>query len=363
MNSDQIKARKGMPSHRLDQDEYLKRFKASFIDPAFAPVAAELDRVALAAWDGYSNHRKSPITRRGGPEFEDPDYELSVDWLEARGAIAAAQALHDDPQGPARFLLINGATRSEHTCPGEMSKSWRLLQFARDILEADSSSRVEVLDLSRVASEYGRHIHPCKTCFSTAAPLCHWPCSCYPNYFLGQTHDWMNQIYPMWIAAHGIFIVTPVNWFHVSSPLKLMMDRMVCADGGNPDPTSTGGKDAERAKRLEMQGWRYRRPLSGRRFSCVVHGDAEGAREARNSLVGWLTSLELKSAGEQGELDRYLGYWKPYANSHAELDADLALEEEVRNAARTLRGAILTTHATVLRGQETEPKFPAPRDK
>jgi hypothetical protein len=33
-----------------------------------------------------------------------------------------------------------------------------------------------------------------------------------------------------------------------SSPLKLMMDRLVCADDGNPDPTRTHGKDAVRAK-------------------------------------------------------------------------------------------------------------------
>jgi multimeric flavodoxin WrbA len=33
----------------------------------------------------------------------------------------------------------------------------------------------------------------------------------------------MNEIYPMWVAAHGVMIVTPVHWFHGSSPLKLMM--------------------------------------------------------------------------------------------------------------------------------------------
>ena len=27
-----------------------------------------------------------------------------------------------------------------------------------------------------------------------------------------------------------------------------MIDRLVCADGGNPDPTSTHGKKAEQAK-------------------------------------------------------------------------------------------------------------------
>ena len=40
--------------------------------------------------------------------------------------------------------------------------------------------------------------------------------------------------------------------------------------------------------------------------------------------------------GASAQLDRYIGYWKPYATSHDELDADAALQEEVRNAARTL---------------------------
>jgi hypothetical protein len=30
-----------------------------------------------------------------------------------------------------------------------------------------------------------------------------------------------------------------------------MMDRLVCADGGNPDPTTTHGKKADEAKALE----------------------------------------------------------------------------------------------------------------
>jgi hypothetical protein len=30
-----------------------------------------------------------------------------------------------------------------------------------------------------------------------------WPCSCYPKYALGQTDDWMNDIYPLWLAARG----------------------------------------------------------------------------------------------------------------------------------------------------------------
>jgi multimeric flavodoxin WrbA len=79
-----------------------------------------------------------------------------------------------------------------------MSKSYRLLQIADEAISKSRDLVTEVLDLSRTASEYGRNIHPCKACFSTAAALCHWPCSCYPNHAMGQTQDWMNEIYPMW---------------------------------------------------------------------------------------------------------------------------------------------------------------------
>lgn len=331
--------RKGMPSPELDREAFTTRFLSRFNDPAFAPLRSALDQVAAVAWDGYIEGRKSPVTRKAGPGYADPDYDLSVDWINARAMLDAAKARHADADGPLRALLINGSSRSEHTCPGEMSKSWRLTQIAETALKAEGIE-TEVLDLSRLASEFGRDIHPCKACFSTAAALCHWPCSCYPNYSLGQVHDWMNDIYPMWVQAHGIFIVTPVNWYQVSSPMKLMMDRMVCADGGNPDPTLTHGKDAKKAKEVELAGWDYPRHLEGRVFSVVVHGDVEGAENVRRSVADWLRFMKLTPAGPDAELDRYIGYWEPYATSHDALDKDTNIQAEVRIAAQELARAL-----------------------
>jgi multimeric flavodoxin WrbA len=329
-----------MPSPKLDESAFRARYLERFADPAFDPLRAELDAIAGAAWDGYANGRKSPRTRKAGPGFADPDYDLSIDWLAARDAILEAQREHDDPAEPPCILIVNCSPRSEHTCPGEMSKSYRLAEIAQSTVRSEAGLSAEILDLSRLASEYGRHIHPCKACYSTAAALCHWPCSCYPNHSLGQVQDWMNAIYPLWVRAHGVMIITPVHWYSPSSPLKLMMDRLVCADGGNPDPTSTHGKDAAKAKALELADWPYPRHLEGRVFSVVVHGDVEGAENVRRSLADWLRFMKLKPAGPTAELDRYIGYWKPYATSHRELDADREVQEEVRNAARTLLRAV-----------------------
>ena len=62
-------------------------------------------------------------------------------------------------------------------------------------------------------------------------------------------------------------------------------------------------------------------------------------------LSDWLCFMHLEPAGAMAELDRYVGYWKPYATSHDELDADEAFQEEVRNAARSLLNAVRAKRA------------------
>jgi multimeric flavodoxin WrbA len=153
---------------------------------------------------------------------------------------------------------------------------------------------------------------------------------------MGQVVDWMNEIYPRWVAAHGVMIVTPVYWYQAPSVLKLMMDRLVCADGGNPDQTSTHGKKVEEAKKLELEGWPYPRHLAGRVFGVFVHGDAAGAETLRRSLSDWLTDMKLLPASAQGGIDRYIGYYEPYATSHEALDRDTAVQQEVRNMAQAV---------------------------
>jgi multimeric flavodoxin WrbA len=346
-----IKVRKGMPSVALTKAEFTRRAHERFVDPAFDPLQDKISKIIAAAWDGYRESRKSPRTKRAGPRYADPDYELSVDWIRSRDAIARAERTQKQMASRSRILLVNGSSRSDQTCPGEMSKTFRLVEIAQRVIERERGFDTELLDLSLLTSQYGRQILPCKSCVSTAMPLCHWPCSCYPNHALGQVNDWMAEIYPKWVAAHGVMIVTPVNWYQAPSGLKAMIDRLVCADGGNPDPTSTGGKDAQKAKDLEMKGWDYPRHLAGRAFSVVVHGDAAGAETLRRILVDWLKDMGLVSAGHAAELDRYLGYYEPYATSHEALDRDRALQEETRNAARALVQAV----KLLRRGRLAEP--------
>jgi multimeric flavodoxin WrbA len=328
-----------MPSTKLERDEFAGRMRARFSDPAFEGHADNIEAIISAAWDGYSHSRKSPHTRKAGDGYVEPSYDLAIDWINARQAIDEAQRRYDDISVQKRVLLINGSMRSDQTCPSEISKTWRLCRIAEPIF-AEHGYAVDFLDLSNLTSEMGRNIYPCKACVSTSMPLCHWPCSCYPNYSLQQTNDWMNEIYPLWVGAHGVMIVTPVNWYHVPAGLKAMIDRLVCADGGNPDPSSTHGKTPEKAKEIELAGWHYPKHLSGRLFSVIAHGDTVGAETLRRSLSDWLTDMDLISAGSMAEIDGYIGYDEPYATSHKELDEDEAIQQDVRTAARTLSRAI-----------------------
>jgi multimeric flavodoxin WrbA len=328
--------RKGQGDVKLTREEFARRLSERFYDPSFDSARSEIDRVIDIAWTNYDEYHKSPRKRKAGPGFADPAFELPLEWLEAREAVLAAGRRHADPAAASRILLVCGAARHDQTCPGEMSKTFRLVQLAREIVETADGFESDLLDLSHLTAQYGRQILPCKACVSTSMALCHWPCSCYPNHAMGQVNDWMNEIYPRWVAAHGVLIVSPVYWYQAPAVLKLMMDRLVCADGGNPDPTTTHGKKPEEAKQIELAGWNYPKHLAGRAFGIVVHGDAEGADTLRRSLTDWLLDMELVESGNAGTLDRYIGYYEPYATSHDALDRDTAVQEEVRNVARSL---------------------------
>ena len=355
-----IQIRKGQAPDPLARAEFGRRFRASFFDAAFRAEDPAIGRLEEIAWQAYDEGRKTPFTQPAGAGYADPAYELSSEWRATRQCLDEAQRRWADPGTAPRVLLICGAARNDGTCPGEMSKSFRLLGLARETL-AHAGIEVDVLDLSLLSSEYGRRIHPCKGCASTAMPLCHWPCSCYPNHALNQTNDWMAEIYERWTAAHGVLIVSPVYWYQSPSPLKLMIDRLVCADGGNPDPTSTGGKNVARAKDLEMAGWNYPQHLAGRAYGLIVHGDVAGIEGSRRALSDWLDWMGFIDAGAAARLDRYIGYYEPYASSHEALDRDLPMQQEARNVARALAKAVVELRAGRL--QAVQPGLPRVRLK
>ena len=267
--------RKGQAPPELDRQAFHERFMQSYFDPAFRAEDAAIARLEQIAWEAYHEYRKAPVTQPAGPGFADPTYELSVEWRATRDKLLALQGEWSQPQTPSRVLLVCGSSRNDGTCPGEISKTFRLVQR-------------------------------------------------------------MADIYEMWTRAHGVILVTPVYWYQAASAVKLMMDRMVCADGGNPDPTSTHGKNPEQAKQLELKGWPYPKHLAGRTYGLVVHGDVAGIEGTRRALCDWLDWMGLIDAGQRARLDRFIGYYEPYALSHDALDRDTGVQDEVRNVAHSV---------------------------
>lgn len=352
--------RKGQFAGGIDRHAFGERFRARFFDPRFKTEQAAIARLEEIAWRNYSDARKAPLTQAAGAGFADPSYELSVEWKAARDRLIEASRKQRDPATASRVLIVCASPRNDGTCPGEVSKTWRLARLVHEVSIAEEME-TDFLDLSPLSSDYDRHIHPCKGCVSTAQPLCHWPCSCYPNHELGQVNDWMNEIYERWTLAHGIVLVTPVHWYMAASPLKLMMDRLVCADGGNPDPTTTHGKNVEEAKAIELRGWDYPKHLAGRVYGLVVHGDVSGFEATRRALSDWLDWMGLIDAGPTARLDRAIGYYEPYATSHAALDRDTAVQEETRNVARAVARGVALLRRGELRSADAGIERPRPK--
>jgi multimeric flavodoxin WrbA len=354
------KIRKGQAPAQLSRIEFHQRFSQSFEDPLFAPQDGALASVEDVAWKAYKDSRKAPVTEKAGRGYADPTYDLSVEWSGTRARLLRTDARRRKSATRSRVLVVIGSARNDGSCPGEASKTFRLAGIAQKIFE-DARFDVDTLDLSLLTSEYGKRIYPCKGCVSTAMPLCHWPCSCYPNHSLGQTGDWMAEISERWTAAHGIVILTPVYWYQVPSTLKLMIDRLVCADGGNPDPTSTSGKNVAKAKALELKGWPYPKHLAGRVYGLIVHGDVAGTEGVRRALTDWLDWMGLIDAGARARLDRYIGYYEPYATSHDALDRDKDVQEEVRNVARAVVAAVGEARAGKLSVPDAKLDNPRPK--
>jgi len=355
-----VDVRKGQAQSMLDRDQFRERFAERFVDPAFDVEREAIGRIEEIAWQAYREGRKAPRTRAAGPGHADPTYAASVEWLATSAQLARAQREWATPGTRSRVLIVCGSARNDGSCPGEVSKTWRLSEIVRGVVD-EAGAVSDLLDLSLLTSEYGRRIHPCKGCASTAMPLCHWPCSCYPNHALDQTQDAMAEIYERWVAAHGVIVVAPTYWYQSPSVLKLMIDRLVCADGGNPDVTSTHGKKVAEAKQLEADGWHYPKHLAGRTFGLVVHGDVAGVESQRRNLGDWLEWMGLVDAGSLSQLDRYIGYYEPYWNSHEALDRDQAVQAEARNVAT----AVLQAVALLRRGALHRPGegVPIPRRK
>ena len=66
-------------------------------------------------------------------------------------------------------------------------------------------------------------------------------------------------------------------------------------------------------------------------------------------------------AGTKSRLDRYVGYYESYAESHEAFDRDLAFQEEVANVAKAVAIAVGQLRQGRLSGPDAELRVPRPK--
>jgi multimeric flavodoxin WrbA len=177
---------------------------------------------------------------------------------------------------PFRVLVISGSDRRQYNCPGVDSKSRTLMFRMADRLPAEWE-----IDLEDLGNVFGRaRIQSCNACVSTSMALCCWPCNCYePENKSEPDLMWDLDLYARLDLADAWAIIGPVNWYAPSSNLKLMFDRLVCMNGGNPREDLIEHKNAELAMKLEhAEEWNALslNHLEGRTAAFFCYGDGGG---------------------------------------------------------------------------------------
>lgn len=93
----------------------------------------------------------------------------------------------------------------------------------------------------------------------------------------------------------------------------------------------------------------------------MVHGDVAGIEGTRRALSDWLDWMGLVDAGPLSRIDRYIGYYESYVDSHRTLDRGVAVQEEVRNDARAVLEAVGELRANRLSKPDAGLKPPRPK--
>ena len=179
-------------------------------------------------------------------------------------------------QRPFRILILSGSSRRQYNCPGIDSKSRALMLRMAQSLPQDWE-----IDYEDLGNVYGRaRIQSCNACVSSSMALCCWPCNCYEKDNKEEPDlMWDLDLYARLDLADAWAIIAPINWYGPTSSLKLMFDRLVCMNGGNPREALIEHKNPELAQRLEHSPeWEELsvNHLEGRTAAFFCHGDDGG---------------------------------------------------------------------------------------
>ncbi|MGN8119350.1 NAD(P)H-dependent oxidoreductase [Labrys sp. 22185] len=179
---------------------------------------------------------------------------------------------------PFRVLLIAGSQRRMNSRPGLDSKARALMHRM--------AARMPLgwqVDLEDLGNEHGRpKIQACNGCVSSSMALCVWPCNCYgPDSDHQPDLLWNLHLYERLARSDAWAFIGPINWYGPTTSFKLLFDRLVCMNGGNPRPDLIEKKNTLLAQALERSPhWHEltRNHLEGRTAAFFCYSDL-GARD------------------------------------------------------------------------------------
>jgi multimeric flavodoxin WrbA len=258
-----------------------------------------------------------------------------------------------------KILVFSGSSRNAQSCAGQDGKTLSLAKLAIESLPQDVDA--ELINLA-IDGEDG-NVQPCKGCVSTAGGYhCHFPCSCYSK--ANKESDikdlmYEKSIYKKLQECDGFIVYTPIYWYSVSTPVKMMFDRLVCASATLPaefamkelgkDPKKTIAAYEEGIYDDKLKNW-----LEGKYAAFFIHGD-DGADDLKRISAPKSFNKEYDKTINDPDLAiaplvatcRYSGIFVPddliegvimgkglpYSNSNQKFYAD---QEEVKEKSKNL---------------------------
>ena len=128
-----------------------------------------------------------------------------------------------------------------------------------------------------------------------------------------------THVYEKWLFADALIVIAPAGSSTIAKRFKPAIDRLAGAG--------------------------YPRHLADLAYGVIVHGDAAGTEETRNSLTGWLDQLGMVDSDSFAPLDRTMGYHEPSLGGGQACKGDEEYQAEVRNVARAVGSAIADLRA------------------
>lgn len=211
---------------------------------------------------------------------------------------------------PLRILIVAGSQRRLKSCPGLDSKARALMHRMLGQMPAGWQT-----DHEDIGNEHGKpKIQPCNACVSSSMALCVWPCNCYgPQSDHQPDLMWDLNLYARLARADAWAFIGPINWYAPSSNFKLMFDRLVCMNGGNPRPDLIEKKNTVLAQALERSAqWAElnRNHLEGRSAAFFCYGDDGGPdydENGRPKILQNKSWFDPKKEPFDNERDAYQG--------------------------------------------------------